>query len=574
MVSPPRITSDYLVIGSGIAGLSFALRAAERGTVTLFTKKDQKESATNYAQGGIASVVSRDDSFEEHIRDTLAAGDGLCHEDAVRTVVTRGPEAIEALLRWGVRFTPGAATDAPYDLGREGGHSRRRILHHLDRTGREIERALAETAAAHANIRVLEHLVAIDLITSGKLGLPGEDRCLGVYALDPGRDEVFTLLARATMVATGGAGKVYLYTSNPDISTGDGIAMAYRARAVISNMEFIQFHPTCLFHPEAKNFLISEAVRGEGGVLKRRDGTSFMKGVHPMADLAPRDIVARAIDRELKESGDAFILLDVSHRGEDFVRQRFPTLHARCLEFGYDMARKPIPVVPAAHYVCGGIRTDLGAETTLPGLFACGETACTGVHGANRLASNSLLEAVVFAEAAASRAAERLPDLPEPPAKVPDWVPAPAVAEHEAVNRAQRQAARPRPAPHRAAPGRDQRVLLARERHPRHRGASKHRHRRGADHSQRDGAQREPRPALHARSPGVRPDRRAPRHAHSPRRRLPPSRPGKGPPLRGSPAGGGALSLTPRTPDDLPKGRACAGPAAAPCPGGGTPRLT
>jgi L-aspartate oxidase len=433
MVSPPRITSDYLVIGSGIAGLSFALRAAERGTVTLFTKKDQKESATNYAQGGIASVVSRDDSFEEHIRDTLAAGDGLCHEDAVRTVVTRGPEAIEALLRWGVRFTPGAATDAPYDLGREGGHSRRRILHHLDRTGREIERALAETAAAHANIRVLEHLVAIDLITSGKLGLPGEDRCLGVYALDPGRDEVFTLLARATMVATGGAGKVYLYTSNPDISTGDGIAMAYRARAVISNMEFIQFHPTCLFHPEAKNFLISEAVRGEGGVLKRRDGTSFMKGVHPMADLAPRDIVARAIDRELKESGDAFILLDVSHRGEDFVRQRFPTLHARCLEFGYDMARKPIPVVPAAHYVCGGIRTDLGAETTLPGLFACGETACTGVHGANRLASNSLLEAVVFAEAAASRAAERLPDLPEPPAKVPDWVPAPAVAEHEAV---------------------------------------------------------------------------------------------------------------------------------------------
>ncbi len=433
MVSPPRITSDFLVIGSGIAGLSFALRAAERGAVTLFTKKDQKESATNYAQGGIASVMSRDDSFEEHIRDTLAAGDGLCHEDAVHTVVTRGPKAIEDLLRWGVRFTPGTATDVSYDLGREGGHSKRRILHYLDRTGREIERALGEAVAAHANIRVLEHLVAIDLITSGKLGLPGEDRCLGVYAYDPGRDEVFTLLARATMLATGGAGKVYLYTSNPDICTGDGIAMAYRARAVISNMEFIQFHPTCLFHPDAKNFLISEAVRGEGGVLKRRDGVAFMKGVHPMADLAPRDIVARAIDRELKESGDAFVLLDVSHRGEDFVRRRFPTLHGRCLEFGYDMGRKPIPVVPAAHYVCGGIRTDLGAETTLPGLFACGETACTGVHGANRLASNSLLEAVVFAEAAASRVAERLPGLPEPPTKVPNWIPAPAVAEHEAV---------------------------------------------------------------------------------------------------------------------------------------------
>jgi L-aspartate oxidase len=433
MALPPRITSDYLVIGSGIAGLCFALRAAERGTVTLFTKKDQKESATNYAQGGIASVVARDDSFEKHIRDTLTAGDGLCHEDAVRTVVTRGPAAIEDLLSWGVRFTPGEANGGPWDLGREGGHSKRRILHYLDRTGREIERALSEAAAAHANIRVLEHLVAIDLITAAKLGLPGSDRCLGAYALHPGRDEVFTLLARATVLATGGVGKVYLYTSNPDISTGDGIAMAYRARAVISNMEFIQFHPTCLFHPEAKNFLISEAVRGEGGVLKRRDGTAFMKGIHPMADLAPRDIVARAIDRELKESGDAFVLLDVSHRGEAFVRQRFPTLHARCTEFGYDMARNPIPVVPAAHYVCGGIRADLGAETTLPGLFACGETACTGVHGANRLASNSLLEAVVFAEAAVARAAERLPDLPEPPRKVPDWVPAPAVAEHEAV---------------------------------------------------------------------------------------------------------------------------------------------
>jgi L-aspartate oxidase len=433
MASPPRITSDFLVIGSGIAGLSFALRAAERGSVTLLTKKDQKESATNYAQGGIASVMSRDDSFEEHIRDTLTAGDGLCHEDAVRAVVTGGPKAIEDLLRWGVRFTPGTAADARYDLGREGGHSKRRILHYLDRTGREIERALAEAAAAHANIRVLEQLIAIDLITSGKLGLPGEDRCLGVYAYDPGRDEVFTLLARATLLATGGAGKVYLYTSNPDIATGDGIAMAYRARAVISNMEFIQFHPTCLFHPDAKNFLISEAVRGEGGVLRRRDGTPFMKGVHPMADLAPRDIVARAIDRELKQSGDAFILLDISHRGEDFVRRRFPTLHGRCLEFGYDMARKPIPVVPAAHYVCGGVRTDLEGETTLPGLFACGETACTGLHGSNRLASNSLLEAVVFAEAAVSRAAERLPDLPELPAKVPDWIPAPRIAEHEAV---------------------------------------------------------------------------------------------------------------------------------------------
>ncbi len=427
------ISSDYIVVGSGIAGLFFALQAARSGSVTLLTKKDRKESATNYAQGGIASVVGADDTFDDHVRDTLVAGDGLCHEDAVRLMVTRGPEAIRALVDLGVSFSPGGGAGGDYDLGREGGHSRRRILHALDRTGQEIERALLQAVAAHERIRVLEYHVAIDLITARKAGLSGPDRCLGLYAIDRTRREVDTLLARATLLATGGAGKVYLYTSNPDIATGDGIAMAWRAGAEVANMEFIQFHPTCLYHPQAKNFLISEAVRGEGGVLRTRGGRAFMKDVHPMADLAPRDVVARAIDRELKASGDDHVLLDVSHRGEAFVRERFPTLLARCLEFGIDMARGPIPVVPAAHYVCGGVRTDLRGETTLRGLFACGETACTGVHGANRLASNSLLEAVVFAGAAAGRAAEILGDLEPPPARVAPWVPAPDLSEHEAV---------------------------------------------------------------------------------------------------------------------------------------------
>ncbi|MDP3940316.1 MAG: L-aspartate oxidase [Deltaproteobacteria bacterium] len=433
MVGQSKILSDFLVIGSGIAGLSFALGAAGTGTVTVLTKKDRKESATNYAQGGIAAVTSEEDSFDVHIGDTLSAGVGLCHEDAVRLMVTRGPDAIERLLEWGVGFTPLSGPGGGWDLGKEGGHTKRRILHALDQTGIEIERALVAAVTAHPRIQVLEYLIAIDLITSAKLGRAGEDRCLGVYALDPARDEVVTVLARATLLATGGAGKVYLYTSNPDISTGDGIAMAYRAGAVVSNMEFIQFHPTCLYHPQAKNFLISEAVRGEGGVLKRVDGTAFMKDVHPMADLAPRDIVARAIDRELKATGDDHVLIDVSHRGEEFVAKRFPGIRQRVLEFGYDIARGPIPVVPAAHYVCGGVRVDLGGETSLRGLLACGETACTGVHGANRLASNSLLEAVVFADEAVRRAAQRLPDLPAPPEDVPDWVPAPAVAEHEAV---------------------------------------------------------------------------------------------------------------------------------------------
>lgn len=433
MSEPAVISSDYIVVGSGIAGLFFALRAAETGSVTLLTKKDRAESATNYAQGGIASVFGEDDTFEEHIRDTLMAGDGLCHEDAVRLVVTQGPDAIRSLVDLGVSFSHARDAAEKFDLGREGGHSRRRILHVLDRTGREIERALLHAVATHGRIRVLEYHVAIDLITAHKAGLPGPDRCLGLYAIDRSRNEVDTLLARATLLATGGAGKVYLYTSNPDIATGDGIAMAYRAGAEVANMEFIQFHPTCLYHPQAKNFLISEAVRGEGGVLRTRDGRTFMKDVHPMADLAPRDIVARAIDRELKASGDDHVLLDISHRGAEFVRQRFPTLVARCLEFGIDMAGGPIPVVPAAHYVCGGARTDLRGETTLRGLFACGETACTGLHGANRLASNSLLEAVVFAGASAARAAEVLDDLDPPPEKVPGWIPAPDLSEHEAV---------------------------------------------------------------------------------------------------------------------------------------------
>jgi len=429
---------DFLVIGSGIAGLHYALSVAEHGSVGLVTKKAGVDSATAFAQGGIAAVTSSDDSFEEHVNDTLYAGAGLCQEDVVRFVVERGPQAIEGLLKWGVEFDRGSEASEPgpaprpFDLGREGGHSKRRILHHRDATGREIEEALLARAHAHPNVSLFENHCAVDLLTSHRAGRKEANRALGAYVLDAETGEVDCFLAPTTLLATGGVGKVYLYTSNPDIASGDGVAMAYRAGASVANMEFMQFHPTCLFHPEAKSFLISEAVRGEGGVLRTADGRAFMKSHHEMGDLAPRDVVARAIDTELKRSGDDCVFLDITHLEADFVRERFPNIYDKCQSFGIDITARQIPVVPAAHYCCGGVRTDLVGETDLPNLFAAGEVACSGLHGANRLASNSLLESVVFAEAAANESIARQGKLPALGA-VPPWRHGDAIESHEAV---------------------------------------------------------------------------------------------------------------------------------------------
>jgi L-aspartate oxidase len=421
---------DFLVLGSGIAGLFYALKVADRGPVAIVTKKRAADSATNFAQGGIAAVVSDEDSFEAHVQDTLLAGAGLCREDVVRFVIERGPSTIDALVKAGVGFD---REDGRFALGREGGHTRRRVLHHRDTTGREIERALLARARAHPNIEILEDCCAVDLLTSARAGLPGPNRALGAYVLDARRDRVDRYRARITFLATGGAGKVYLYTSNPDIASGDGMAMAYRAGATLANMEFFQFHPTCLFEPRAKSFLITEAVRGEGGVLRSVAGEAFMARHHAMADLAPRDVVARAIDSELKRSGDDYALLDITHRDPAFVRQRFPNIFERCLEYGIDITQRPIPVVPAAHYCCGGVVTDLHGETDVQNLFAAGEVTCTGLHGANRLASNSLLEGVVFAAAAAEQALARLEELPVRKETLEPWSEGDATESSEAV---------------------------------------------------------------------------------------------------------------------------------------------
>jgi L-aspartate oxidase len=409
--------------------------------VGIITKKDRIDSSTNLAQGGIAAVVSPEDSFEKHIQDTLIAGDGLCREDVVKLVVEEGPARVEDLIAWGVQFTRrGDGSQEEYDLGREGGHSKRRILHAKDFTGREVEKVLLERIEEDPRITVYENHIAIDLITRSKFGgnsadsSQGErDVCWGAYVLDINGLEVHTFTAGVTVLATGGAGKVYLYTSNPDIATGDGIAMAYRAGASIANVEFIQFHPTCLYHSEAKNFLISEALRGEGGILKLMDGKPFMEKYHPLKDLAPRDIVARAIDSELKRSGEEYVLLDISHREESFVKERFPNIYRKCLEYDYDITQAPLPVVPAAHYICGGVLTDKWGETDIAMLYACGETACTGLHGANRLASNSLLEALVFAHRVALKSVEGLRERGSIPSSIPLWNPGEAVDSDESV---------------------------------------------------------------------------------------------------------------------------------------------
>jgi L-aspartate oxidase len=411
---------DYVIIGSGIAGLSFALKAATRGSVAIVTKRGLSDSNTAWAQGGVACVISDEDSFDLHIKDTLTAGAGLCNPEAVQVVVTEGPTRVRELIELGMHFDEREAANGgiELDLGREGGHSKRRVLHFQDATGSEIERTLVAKVRGHADITILENHMAVDFITTGKLGYAMQNACVGVYVLDEATGIVETLRSDTIILASGGCGKVYLYTTNPDVATGDGVAMAWRAGAAVSNMEFIQFHPTCLFHPKAKSFLVSEAVRGEGGYLIDKRGRRFMDKYHPQKELAPRDIVARAIDAEMKRTGSQCVYIDITHQSADFIRTRFPTIYEKCYELGIDITKEPIPVVPAAHYQCGGVKTNLQAETSLRGLYAIGEAACTGLHGANRLASNSLLEALVmahraFEKSARNHQARNTFDLPE-----------------------------------------------------------------------------------------------------------------------------------------------------------------
>ena len=408
---------DTLIIGSGLAGLTLAIKLAEFQKVGLITKKALLDGASGWAQGGIAAVLSEDDTLDAHIQDTLTAGAGLCDEATTRYVVEHGKAAIDWLIDQGVPFTKDSSNGMGYHLTREGGHSRRRIIHAADATGHAVQETLAARVLRHPNITVLESYLSVDLITGRKLGL-ADNRCYGAYALNCVSEKVVTIAAQNTILATGGAGKVYLYTTNPDTSTGDGIAMAWRAGCRVANMEFVQFHPTCLYHPHAKSFLISEAVRGEGGILKLPDGRRFMPWHDERAELAPRDVVARAIDFEMKKRGLDCVYLDISHQSVEFLQEHFPTIYARCLSLGINISKEPIPVVPAAHYTCGGIVADLQARTDVENLYAVGETAYSGLHGANRLASNSLLECLVFADAAV----RDIRDKPHQPLHaLPDW---------------------------------------------------------------------------------------------------------------------------------------------------------
>ena len=415
------IQSDILLIGGGAAGLSLALRLADSFSIALISKGIMEDGCTIYAQGGIAAVLDEADSIESHVQDTLNAGAGLCDPKVVQFTVERSRHTIEWLIQRGVPFTHQMAdhAESPYHLTREGGHSHRRIIHSADATGRALETTLAAQARAHPNIQVYEKHIAIDLITSQKLGL-SHDRCLGAYVLNRQSGKVETFQAAYTVLATGGASKVYLYTTNPDTATGDGIAMAWRAGARVANLEFNQFHPTCLYHPKAKTFLISEALRGEGAKLRLPDGSAFLGQFDPREELAPRDIVARAIDHEMKRLGSDYVLLDISHKPADFIREHFPTVYERCLEYGYDITRQAIPVVPAAHYTCGGVMTNLHGQTDVPGLYAIGEVSFTGLHGANRMASNSLLECLVFAEAASEHILQNDPSA-HPDITIPEW---------------------------------------------------------------------------------------------------------------------------------------------------------
>ena len=408
---------DHLVIGSGLAGLAAAINLSKSGSVAVVTKRKAENSNTNRAQGGIACVIDTDDTFAEHITDTLNAGGDLCDEAIVTRIVEEGPQAIEELIKWGTKFTTrgemGETQDiSSFDLGKEGGHQKRRILHAGDITGEEIQRVLIEACDKIENITIFEDSIAVDIITSKHLGQQGANTALGAYVIDCNTNEVKTFKSYTTTVATGGAGKVYLYSSNPDVACGAGVAMCYRAGLPIANMEYMQFHPTILFHPEVKSFLISEAVRGEGAVLKRKnsrgDFVPFMDSYHEMKSLAPRDIVARAIDNEMKKSGQECVYLDITHKDEEYLLKRFPNIFGKCMEVGLNMSCDMIPVVPAAHYSCGGVVTDINGETEIKGLYAAGETGCTGLHGANRLASNSLLEALVVARLAARKISNRL----------------------------------------------------------------------------------------------------------------------------------------------------------------------
>lgn len=431
-----KIRTDFIVVGSGIAGFVFALKASHFGEVTLITKKTLTDSASYRAQGGIAAVVSEEDSFEEHVRDTLNVGCGLSKKEVVEFVVREGPDRIRDLINWGVKFEVKEDRNdkLEFHLGKEGGHSRRRILHAGDITGQEIQKVLIERIMENKHIKVLEHHMAIDLITHHKfIKREDKNRCYGVYVLNEKTSDVLTFLAPIIVLATGGAGKVYMVTTNPDTSTGDGVAMAYRAGLPVANMEFIQFHPTCLYHPIERSFLISEALRGEGGILRLKDGTPFMEKFHPMKDLAPRDIVARAIDFELKRRGDRYVYLDMTHLKPDFLKRRFPNIYQKLLSLQIDMTKEPIPVTPACHYMCGGVVTGHYGETAIEGLYAVGEVAHTGLHGANRLASNSLLEALVFAHRAISHSTQSVKNTYIPEEDIPEWSIGHATDSDEAI---------------------------------------------------------------------------------------------------------------------------------------------